>query len=253
MPDTDVFDHVGAQVAYSGLTYSGGDTPSGRYSGPSASINVQHYALPRLATRLRFTGATLTDVEGLTLADSERRTWAAGAGVSYALPFEPQYTTLTVNLDGEYVDGRGFAGSITPAALSVGGRTTLAPSLALRVSPWPYAEATAHARYLQLLTRGPGDVGLLEMGLGAGAQTPPFQVFDLPRITVGLRLHYRYAGELTAGAFRNRELGGGLWVTHREYRVGFEASSGLARLAPGEHARTLTGMLRFDVYWDAEL
>ncbi|QQR44365.1 hypothetical protein JKA73_36275 [Myxococcus xanthus] len=256
VPDTDLYDHAGGRLAYSSLTLTGDDAPSGTYSGPSALFSVQHYAWPTIAARAHLSGSTFTHVEGLDLPESERRAWSAGAGVSKSLSFLGPSFDMTANLDGEYVNARGFAGVLTPAPLSAGGRTTLAPSLVVRNAPsrWPFqTQLTAHARYLHLFARGPGDVGLLDVGVGGGIQREHVQVFGSPTINLGLGLNYRFAGELTSGAFRTHELGGGLWVTHRKLRAGIETHAGYARLTPGTDARTLTGMLRFDYYWDAEL
>ncbi|MFP2958323.1 hypothetical protein ACLEPN_10905 [Myxococcus sp. 1LA] len=255
-PATDLYDHAGGRLAYSSLTLTGDDVPSVTYSGPSARLNVQHYAWPTIAARAHLGGSTLSHVEGLDLPKSERRTWSAGAGVSKGLSFLAPYVDILAGLDGEYVNGRGFAGVLTPAPLSAGGRTTLAPSLVVQYAPSPRPfkpQLTAHVRYLQLFARGPGDVGLLDLGAGASILWEDAPMFSSPVLDLGLGLNYRLANELTSGAFRTHELGGGLWVTHRKLRAGIETRVGYARLTPGTDARTLTGLLRFDYYWDAEL
>ncbi|MEM9494132.1 MAG: hypothetical protein AAGC55_33610, partial [Myxococcota bacterium] len=114
------------------------------------------------------------------------------------------------------------------------------------------AALTGHARYIHTALGEADDIGALDLGLTLSSALRWTKWLCGPQLPLGLRVHYRYSHELTSGVFRAHELAGGLYLLHRRrYRVGVDVTASYARISPELDARTVSGLVRLDLYWDS--
>ncbi|QSQ15765.1 hypothetical protein [Myxococcus landrumensis] len=82
----------------------------------------------------------------------------------------------------------------------------------------------------------------------AGVSVLPLSALDLPEV----RLHYRYAHELTGGTFREHEVGASGWLQLpwlHAVHLGAEGTTRFTRLTSTQTGRSRSGSIRIEVFW----
>ncbi len=253
VPTSDVYDRISAGVEYTRLRVAPEDAPALSSSGPAVRASVQHYAGPDLAVRARLSTTRLASDGAEAMPVPGRTGWTAGAGASYLLPAFMDFVSWAATADAEYRHGPAFASALTPAALGSGEAGTAGLGLAFLHHTGRLVPLTAHLRYIHTFAKGSGNEGLVDVGAGVSKELDWIQRMGGPDLPIGLRLSYRYSHALFGRGFHAHEVGGGLFFFRRPtVRLGVETSAGFSTLPDGQ-ARSLTGLARFDYYWDANL
>ncbi len=250
VPNAEVYDRVSTGISLGRQETDRAPIEPLTEDGMSAWAGWQHYIRRNTAVRLRASG---TRRLGNVTSDNESLGGSLSAGGTYLFTHIRTRLRLAATLDAEVRDGRDFIGHLAPVTLGDGRSGSVAGALTFSEARSIFP-VTAYARYIQTFTdidNAPG--GIIDIGVGAGDELNWLQWIGFVSLPIGVRANYRYMRSVTGGDFQAHELGGGLYFTPspQTMRLGFDLTRTWNTFDNRPNINALQGMLRLDIYWDA--